>query len=348
MALASRRLGPAIDEKDQFPNVVICATNPEPWPENIRPYSFSPSIEQHHVRLKSTAFLVFHKGTLIGEQYWLGINKSSVTNSFSMAKSFVATIAGHLCEQGLLDLNLDVGDYLPHLRDDHLPSLTVIHLLSMSSGLAWDESATPWSDNARAYYGSDLATVIYNVRRTHAPGELFEYRSIATQLLAEVICAATGKSVQDWLKDLWPLLGAEHDAHWNLDQTNGRVKAFCCLYATARDFARLGQLYLNGGQWEEQRYFDPDFARLCASPQPLQDPLRNTKNDGYGLHWWLGEYLDRQFYYARGIRGQYIICIPSLELVTVRLGHKRMRVDHSGHPPDLWVWLAAALDHASL
>ena len=123
---------------------------------------------------------------------------------------------------------------------------------------------------------------------------------------------------------IWTRIGAEHDAFWSLDKVNGDEKAFCCIYATARDYGRLGQVILNGGKYNGVQIIPEDYFNEMIVPTDL-----NTKEDipnyRYGLHIWTYQSHDGQVNYCRGVNGQYIIAIPDENLLIIRLGSKKMQ-----------------------
>ncbi|MFT7614794.1 MAG: CubicO group peptidase (beta-lactamase class C family), partial [Parvicellaceae bacterium] len=155
--------------------------------------------------------------------------------------------------------------------------------------------------------------------------------------------AATGKSVPQLAEEkIWKKIGTTHDAYWNLDAENGKAKAFCCFYATPRDYAKIGQLILNKGKWRDTQVIPESYISESLSPAAIQwngKPL--TK---YGLHWWILNYKGMNFTYARGIAGQYIISIPTLNIVIVRTGWQRGEVDENGHPLDIYNYIDGALE----
>lgn len=124
-------------------------------------------------------------------------------------------------------------------------------------------------------------------------------------------------------KKLWHPLGAEQDAQWSTDHLNGNEKAYCCLFTNARDFARLGSLYLHKGKWHNQQILSESYIQEALTPASLVDES-NKPISYYGYQWWLlPNYKKDPIFYARGILGQYIIVIPSKQVVIVRLGKKR-------------------------
>src|SRR5213075_418382 len=121
---------------------------------------------------------------------------------------------------------------------------------------------------------------------------------------------------------LWKPLGVEFPGQWSLDYYDGQEKSFCCIYSTARDFARLGQLYLDSGTWHGRQVVSKKWVEESIAPAPLIDE-DGTPNKSYGYQWWMMDYKKHHIFYARGLNGQYIVVIPDMRLVMVRLGHKR-------------------------
>ncbi len=349
MAYRSRRLGPAIHEHQAFANDVIQATSPQSWsrhPEynQVQLTDWQKTVQES---IGTTALLVIRDGKLLHETYWQPQDGHVPTNSFSVAKSYVGTLVGIAIEEGLLNWETRVGDLLPSFAEPDKASINVWHLMSMSSGLKWIESeGNPFSHNARAYYGSDLRKMVDQLTVHQPPGEAVEYVSINSQVLALLLEEATGRPLVTYLSEkLWTPLQAEDTAYWNKDREDGVVKAFCCLYASPLDFARLGQLYLDDGKWNGKQILSKAFVRRCTQAVDLPYPWVKRHNTIYGLHWWLVEHKGEKYFYARGIRGQYIIVNRSEKMVIVRTGHKRNPVDsHLGHPPDLFDHIDAGME----
>ena len=139
-------------------------------------------------------------------------------------------------------------------------------------------------------------------------------------------------------------MGAQHDALWSLDRPNGIEKAYCCFNTNARDFARFGQLILNHGKWNGKQLVSESWLNKSLSPvSHLID--KDSKNvDYYGWQWWLMNYKGHQVFYMRGINGQYVIIVPELDTVIVRLGHKRSTDRINGTPADFFTWIDAGLE----
>lgn len=340
--------GPGISEHDIFSNRTIKADLPQPWPigSAYGNLELSTSAISEIEQYKTVSFLVFKQDSLVFEKYWEGYNDHSITNSFSVAKSITATLIGVAIMEGYIQsLDQPVGDFLESFTIEGKEKITIRHLITMSSGLDWTESGgNPFSDNAEAYYGWDLHGQIERLNSIAEPGKEFVYLSGNHQVLGFVVEAATGMTLSDYASEkLWKPMGAESDALWNLDKENGVEKAYCCFYATARDFARIGKLYLQNGNWNGQQLLPEWFAIEATSPNGLAE-TDGTKCQRYGLSWWVNTYSGYHIYYARGILGQYIIVIPELELIITRAGHERGTVGQDGHPGDFYVYVDAALE----
>jgi CubicO group peptidase (beta-lactamase class C family) len=138
-----------------------------------------------------------------------------------------------------------------------------------------------------------------------------------------VISAASGKNISDYAAEkLWQPIGAVEPAFWSLDHKDGIEKSYCCFYSNARDFARIGKLYLDGGKWNGKNLLSAEYIKQSINPINLPDATGQPVNY-YGFHWWLMELEGHSIYYARGILGQYIIVIPDEKIIIVRLGKKR-------------------------
>ncbi|GAB3198617.1 CubicO group peptidase (beta-lactamase class C family) [Pontibacter aydingkolensis] len=319
-----------IDDRDIFDQREIDAPRrSQPWPlaKSYNKVSLPDELVQLHLDINSVAFLVIQNDSILYEQYWDGYSEESLSNSFSMAKSIVSILVGTAIKDGhIRSVEQPVADFLPEFREGNKAKIRIKHLLWMSSGLNWDESySSPLSVTTEAYYGTDLRKVIKRLKAVETPGREFSYKSGDTQVLGLVLEAATGKSLSKLAEEkLWKPLGAEEDAEWSLDKRNGIEKAYCCFYSNARDFARIGQLYLNNGIWKGDTIVPPAYVQASITPNGLIDANDKEKVDFYGYQWWLlPDYKGQRIFYARGILGQYIIVIPEKNIVMVRLGKER-------------------------
>jgi CubicO group peptidase (beta-lactamase class C family) len=289
-------------------------------------------------RLNTIAVVAIKNDSLLYEQYWDGYSDSSLSGSFSMAKSITSLLIGVAIKEGKIkSVDDPVLAYLPEFgtKGEFGIKLKIKDLLTMSSGSNWDESyANPFSVTTESYYGFNLHRTATGVKIIKEPGTYFSYKSGDTELLGLVLEKATGKSLSEYASEkLWKPIGAEHAALWSLDKENGVEKAFCCFNTNARDFARIGQLMLHGGQWKGNAIIDSAYFTQSVTACGIKDEDGQSCNY-YGYQWWLRPAHPGVFY-ARGILGQYIIVIPSKKVVVVRLGHNRSMNWVDGAPEEV-------------
>ncbi len=331
-----------IDDLDLFPVNTVKSGDPDPWniSEFYNKHDLPDTLTNTLERYRSVAFLVIRQDSIIHETYWDGYRVSSHSNSFSMAKSFVSTLIGIAIDKGYINsVNDRVCEILPRFCDAGKEKITIEHLLTMSSGLDWDEGYTSlFGPVTRSYYDKDLPGQMYQIGVQTEPGVEWNYMGCNTQLLGMIIKETTGMSVSDFAgKYLWQPIGAEHDAFWSLDEADGIEKSYCCLYSNARDFARLGKLYQNGGVWNDVRVISEAYINDAISPAALDYHRRPFVR--YGYQWWITESNGYEVYYARGILGQYVFIVPSLDMIIVRLGHERAEPDPDQELSDVRLYL---------
>lgn len=303
-------------------------------------------IQELNDSLETTAFMVIKNDSILYEEYWHGYSEDSLSNSFSMSKSWIATLIGIAIKDGKIkNENQKVCEFLPNFCGENERELSIKHLLTMSSGLDWEENYyNPIGQTAEAYYGTNLKDLVMNLKVIEPSGEVFKYHSSCTQLLAFVLEQATGKTISEYISEkLWKPIGAKHPALWNTDVQDGDEKAFCCINSNARDFARLGKLYLNQGNWNGLQLIDSSFVDKATSSADLLDE-DGCKNTNYGYQFWIAERGGYQVFYARGLWGQYVICIPDLDMIVVRLGRKFGKQLDDGHHHDFYKFIDAALE----
>lgn len=315
-----------IDDYKIFDNATVATATAIPWepsPEfgNIK---LTDDFEQYLTRLKTIGLVVIKDRKLLFEKYWQGYSDSSLSGSFSAAKSITSLLIGAAIHDGKIgSVNDPVGKYLPEFAEGEKAKLKIVDLLTMSSGSNWDESyANPLSVTTELYYGSDVYKVATSVDIVKTPGTYHYYKSGDTQLLGLIVEKATGKNMADYASEkLWKPLGAEHTALWSEDKPGGHIKAYCCFNTNARDFARIGQFMLDSGKINGVPVIDSSYFKASITPCMISDDIGKACNY-YGYQWWIIPN-EPEIFYARGILGQYIICIPSKKMVIVRLGEKR-------------------------
>lgn len=324
----SGKSGPTIYDKDKFySSRLYKSMHPQPWliASNAQQIRLTAEEEQYMEKYQTKSFLVFRGDSLIFEKYWDPHGVATVSNSFSAAKTVVGMLVGIALGEGKIkSLDDKVCRYIPEFSGKGKERVTIHDLLIMASGLDWSESGSnPLSDNAESYYGEHLKELIMRQKLITEPGKLFNYQSGNSQILAYVVEAATGKDLTQYADEkLWRPMGAESDAFWSLDRKNGDEKAFCCLYSTSRDFARLGKLINHYGNYNGKQLVPESFMRAMVS-NPEMETAEGVPNTRYGLHVWTWLGYKTPVYYCRGIKGQYVIAIPAENLVIVRTGNLR-------------------------
>jgi len=340
-------MGPVIDEYPIYENRTVSAGEHHPWEEHALynqkpiPQNLQDSLEYY----RSVSFVVVKDGQLVHEQYWDGWNEATLSNSWSMAKSIVSVLIGMAIDDGYIQgVDQKVGDFIPEFTEGKNADLTIEHLLKMSSGIPFDEHyMNPFGYMAKALYGNNLRSITLDYDVETEPNTVWHYTGGNTLLLSFIIKKATGIEVSEYAsRKLWRPLGAKHDALWSLDHKGGDEKSFCCFNSNAKDFARIGQLYLQKGQWRGKQLISSDYVAASISPMMKPDKY-GIPADHYGYAWWLGNHQGMPFFFARGIKGQYIFVFPEKNLVAVRLGHTRSKYNVKKHPTDVYAFLDAAL-----
>lgn len=316
---------PTIYDHHIFNNRVVDKGLPFAWQEKST--SELPVLEKNEKvfleSLNPASFMVLWGDTIIYESYWEPHHKNSTGNSFSMSKSVVALLIGVAIEEGLIaSLDEPVANFLPEFKGEK-SNITIRHILTMSSGLSWSENYShPFCDVAELYFDTDARDLSLN-RRTieEQPGKIWRYKSGDTQVLMYILEAATNKHVSQYASEkIWQKIGAESDATWSLvDGDDSEEKAYCCFYATTRDFARLGRLINQNGKWNGNQIIDSSYISAFKSLAPLVR-ANGKANLAYGYQYWIYTGLPYKVSYFRGMSGQYIISIPSQDLVIVRTG----------------------------
>ena len=307
--------------------VLSKSPNPQPWPEALQPEEALDAEELQALDSSGAAsFLVIQRDTLRYERYAHGHDRTTVTNSFSMAKTITALAYGLAEDRGYLHMNDEVGTHIPRFSGAAGQGLIVEEVLQMRSHIPFGEDyKNPLGFMARAYYRDDLRGLMQPYLPTSDPGATWEYQGGNTMLLEELVREATDVPVGKWVEtELWHRMGAESDAYWGLDAPEaegGIERSFAQFYATSRDYARFGQLLLDSGRWRGTTLVGEDFVTRLLTP--IAGRTRECDVQHYGYQIWLGtDKAGHGFAVMQGHRGQYIIVVPALDLVVVRTGYE--------------------------
>lgn len=307
-----------IDDGKLFTSNIIHTAKPVLWDKHpdYNKKDLPKNIVDDLIHSNTASFLVIKDGKLLHEQYWNGYNKLSKTNSFSMAKAVTVMLFGKALEEGKIkNIDTNFSEFYDEFKNKPLgKDLTLKQLAQMESGLNWDENyKNPFLPNARAYYGRSLIKATFSRPFKEKPGERFEYQSGSTQLLGFAVKKAVNQSLSSYLSEkFWIPLGMEQNADWSVDES-GMEKTYCCIHSNSRDFAKLGQLFLDDGKVGDEQILNLDFIEKMRTPTEKSDEI-------YGMGFWINNDNPIKHYYFLGLQGQYIIMIPEHKMVIVRTG----------------------------
>ncbi|MBT8492234.1 MAG: beta-lactamase family protein [Deltaproteobacteria bacterium] len=260
-------------------------------------------------RPSQIGFIVVKDGTVLLERYAKGNTRASRWVSFSVSKSVTSMLIGAAIQDGFIkSVDEPVTRYLSRLRGTGYEGVSIKDVLQMSSGIAWNEDyADSQSDVARAgaSNGSKLVTYLGKLDRAHPPGKVFNYNTGETNLVGEILRAATGESASTYLTNkIWQPFGMEADGNWLLSRSGGELGG-CCISATLRDYARIGLFAMNDGVL-------PDGTRVLPEGWMTESTTPSKGASFYGYLWWLNA---DGTYTARGIFGQHIYIDPANKVV---------------------------------
>lgn len=272
--------------------------------------------------LNTRALLVLQDGRLAAESYAPGIGPQTPLLGWSMGKSVTAMLEGRMEMLGLADAG--AADLFPQWRGDARREIALEHLLHMSSGLAFDEAYAPGSDATRMLFSAhSAADVAVHSPAAFTPGAHFSYSSGTTNLIARWMrdrLGGTQASLDFLARELLQPLDLAHTV-FELDPS-GVFVGSSYLYASARDWARLGQLMLDRGQFNGRQLLSEDWVARASAPN-------HSRNDPrYGYQFWLNgggselryPQLPEDAYFMLGNREQAVMIAPSTNTVVVRLG----------------------------
>lgn len=271
----------------------------------------------HHV----AGIMVVQDGRVRLERYGLGAAPDTRWTSFSVAKSFTSTLVGAALRDGSIhSLDDRVTRYIPELAAGAYRDVTVRQLLTMTSGVRWNEDyVDPKSDVAMMYEGVRqpgvplLVSYMAALPREFAPGERWVYKTGETDLIGILVTRATGKTLASYLSEkVWKPYGMASDALWLKDDVDGTEAGGSGFSATLADYARLGQFLLDGGTANGKAVLaDGWIADATHKHADIGVPGR-----GYGYQWWT---YDNGAFAGIGIFGQLLYVDPARHLVIVQL-----------------------------
>ena len=301
-----------------------------PLPEGD-PIDLDFDVDAYMANQRTSGLVIIHDGKVVLEKYGLDFGPEGKWTSFSVAKSLTSTMVGAAVKDGAIkSLDDKVSAYIKGLEGSAYDDVTVRQLLTMTSGVRWNEDYTdPKSDVAlfnehKAEDGLD-ATVSYmrKLPREAPAGEKWVYKTGETNLIGVLVSEATGKPLAEYLSEkVWKPFGMEQDATWLLGSTGHEISG-CCIQASTRDFARFGLFILGGAVADGNKVVPDDWLPAATTRQAdIGAPGR-----GYGYQWWTN---DDGSFAAQGIFGQGIFIDPARNLVIASNSNWPTATDYDG------------------
>ena len=310
---------------------------------NKTSYTFEGALK----KTGTIAFLVIRNDSILYQWYRPNKDKSTITTSFSMSKSFISALIGIAISEGYIkSTDEPIINYLDFLDKKEFGRVSIQHVLDMRSGIKFGENYfNPFGDIAKYYYGTNLKKYLRHLKMETEPGKKFKYISLNTQLLGMIIEKATGRTLTTYLQEkIWTPLGMEFDASWSIDSKKHQTeKAFCCINGRAIDYAKLGRLYMNKGKWNGKQIVPEKWVQAAYT-------FKTRKNNfTYSNHWWHTRdhipakdstrlqqpyYLDKYSgpdhhvvvpsgdLFAQGLFGQYLYMYPKKNMIIVRVSKR--------------------------
>ena len=254
-------------------------------------------------------------GYIIAERYADGYDKDSIGTSWSMAKSFYASLIGISIEMGEIgSLDDKVSDYLDYFTEDR-KDITIREVLDMTSGLE-----NPDHEHEIMFFQDDHLDYAKDIKRDKETNTVFEYNNVNSLLLGDILLVATGKKADDLLKErVLDPIGTKNYVLWRDAADN--VLSYCCIDMSARDYSRFGLLFSRNGAWNNRQIVPYDFVQETYDPRWLSTSDRaGMDRRGYGLHWWFSKNDDEgKIMNASGKFGQYIFIDQANDVIFTRI-----------------------------
>ena len=312
----------AMDRLPVLAKAADIAPSPTPLPLPAGKPLAIPGVDKYLAGQRAAGIVILQDGKVRFERYGLGFDANGRWTSFSVAKSFTSTLVGAALKDGLIkSMDDKVSDYLPDMKGSTYDDVSLRQLLTMTSGVQWNEDyGDPQSDVARFNNhqpepGVDaLISYMRRLPRAAPAGARWNYSTGETNLIGLVLNAAIQKPLTQYLQEkIWQPAGMEQQATWLLSKTGKEISG-CCVQASVRDYARLGQFILEGAQVGGQGILPDGWLHEATHKQAdIGAPGR-----GYGYQWWT---YDSGSFAARGIFGQGIFIDPARQLVIVSNGN---------------------------
>ena len=311
---------------NEAPSIAVSEPEPEPEPEPNNDWEFDAPenhgadgelLDQMHTALGGTQIhsaVTVKDGVIIDEYYQDGYDETSIFPVHSASKSFTSALIGIAIEEGLISgIDAKLSEYLPQATDTDKADITLRHLLTHTGGFEWYEWGGGYT-NFFEWRGTDnWVDYILNRQMVAQPGAVFNYTTGGTHLLTAVLQQVTGQTALEYGQEhIFGPMGMD-SVEWGTDP-QGVMDGGNGLLMNARDMAKFGQMFLNGGKWHDRQLVPETWVEQSTGLQ-----YARPGSDSYGYQWWLrslgaGNY---DTYFAMGAWGQFIFVVPELNLVTV-------------------------------
>ena len=338
-----------VDDQFRFPRRVVraapgarelpVALQPERVRQDFAATMLGEDLEAWLAATQTQGFVVLQRGQVVYEAYFNGHRREDTATSFSVAKSVLGTLVDLAVAEGhITSIDLPITAWLPELRhrDPRFERISLRHLMNMNAGLDYTEYPFLTSDGAKTYYWPDLrALALEGPQVDRPPGQTWLYNNYHPLLIGLILERTTGMPVANYLEQrLWKPAGMPADASWSLDsEASGFEKLESGINARTLDFARFGQLFLDGGvSLDGRRVLSAEAVRAATSPEGAV-PLEQFRAGAYYQHFWWGTSRPggAHDFSARGNHGQFVFVSPRNQVVIARNGRTY------GVPPPVWM-----------
>jgi len=286
----------------------------------------------------TTAFIIIKDDNILYEDYFNGYSRDSINTSFSVAKSFLSVLIGIAIDEGYIKSVDDaVSNYIPELKEKGFDQVSIKDLLTMASGIKYNEYYWITGDNTKTYYSTDLRGLALKEISIKEPiGQHFHYNNYHPLLLGLILERATGKSAAQYLEEkIWKPLGMEYTASWSIDSLeNGFEKLESGINARAIDYAKFGKLLLNQGTWNGKQIVSKDWiaestkADFSQNRKYYEEAWFYNERVYYKYFWYSYPRNESNYdFFAAGHLGQYIYLCPQKNLIIIRNGSDDGKVD---------------------
>ena len=281
----------------------------------LNPSKVDRLLDASFVDDSTMATVLIKNGYIVGERYAEGYDQNSRGTSWSVAKSYYASLIGTAIDRGeIASLDDKVSNYLPYFTEDR-QDITIRQVLNMSSGLEY-----PANQHENMFFEKDHLAYAKTIKRDKEPDSKFEYNNVNSMLLSDILLRATGKSAKTLLKEriMDPTKVSSYSA-WT--DNAGNTLSYCCLDMSARDYARFGLLFSRNGKWKDEQLISEEFVNETFQQVWDLPPENGYQSErGYSLHWWISRFdEERKIFNASGKFGQYIFVDREKDVVFVRI-----------------------------